>query len=96
MGCEYRYPFMMWSYRAVNISWKGWGWKWHYSFRKRKEKLSIGILGNGPGDKSLAIVLKPISPAMASQRRRYKRITRYDVIELPSSKWKAPQVIFIE
>jgi hypothetical protein len=59
------------------------------------EKLSIGILGNSPGGKSLAILLNSISPATAS-RRRYKRITTHDVIELPSSNWKAPQVIFIE
>jgi hypothetical protein len=66
-------------------------------FQIKDEKLMIGILGNGPwpGNKSLAIVLKPISSAIGSQRKQFKRIT-HDVIELPRFIWKAPEVIFIE
>jgi len=61
-------------------------------FLREDAKLTIGILGNTPGNISLAIVL--ISLEIGS--RRYKRMTT-DVIKLPSSnKWKAPKPIFIE
>ena len=60
------------------------------------EKLSIGILGKGPGETSLAIVLKLISTDTIGSQRQYARITTHDVIELPRSNWKAPEVIFIK
>jgi hypothetical protein len=72
------------------------GIKAELQFQIKDEKLKIGILGNGPGHKSLAIVLQPISPAIGSRTKQYKRITRHDVIELKSSKWKSPEVIFIK
>jgi hypothetical protein len=63
-----------------------------FEFLSEDAKLTIGILGNTPGNISLAIVL--ISLEIGS--RRYKRMTT-DVIKLPSSnKWKAPKLIFIE
>jgi hypothetical protein len=65
-----------------------------FNFLVEDAKLAIGILGNIPGDKSLAIVL--ISPETRSQRR-FKRMTTKNVVKLPSSnEWKAPRVIFIE
>ena len=60
------------------------------------EKFSISILGNGPGEKSLAIVLKPISIDAIGSLRQYQKITTHNVIELPRSNWKAPEVIFIK
>ena len=67
--------------------------KMSFKFLSKDAKLTIGILGNSPGNISLAIVL--ISTEIGSQRR-YKRMTT-DVIKLPSSNgWRAPKVIFIE
>jgi hypothetical protein len=60
--------------------------------QNKDEKLMIGILGNGL---DMAVVLKPISSAIGSQRKQYKRIT-HNVIKLPRFNWKAPEVIFIE
>jgi hypothetical protein len=62
-------------------------------FLREDANLTIGILGNTPGNISLAIVL--ISPEIGSQQR-YKRLTT-DVIKLSSSnEWKASKLIFIE
>jgi Heterokaryon incompatibility protein (HET) len=58
----------------------------------KDSKLTIGILGNITGGKSIAIVL--ISPKIGSQG--YKRMTTKNVIQLPSKPWKEPEAIFIE
>jgi hypothetical protein len=67
-------------------------------FPIKHEKLMIGILGNIPGDKSLAIVLIPLN--IDSYRRQFKRITTNNVCEVirqPLIKdWKEPELIFIE
>jgi Heterokaryon incompatibility protein (HET) len=62
----------------------------------KDEKLMIGILGNIKGNKTLAIVLKPISSIIGSKQQRFKRMTTYNVVKLPNFSWKAPEVIFIE
>jgi hypothetical protein len=63
-----------------------------FEFKIPKGKHTIGILGNILGNKSpaIALILLEISS------RRYKRMATKDVIKLPSARWKAPEVIFIE
>ena len=67
-------------------------------FLIKNEKLTIGILGNIPGDKSLAIVLIPLN--IGSHQRQFKRITTNDVCKVIRQprfkKWKEPELIFIE
>jgi hypothetical protein len=61
-----------------------------FMFEIPNAQYAIGILGNILRDGSLAIVLISLGS------RRYKRMTTKDVIKLPSARWKAPEVIFIE
>jgi hypothetical protein len=67
-------------------------------FPIENQKVTIGILGNIPGNKSLAIVLIPLNIGL--YRRQFKRITTYnacEVIRQPRfKKWKEPELIFIE
>jgi hypothetical protein len=67
-------------------------------FPIQNEKLTIGMLGNIPGDKSLAIVLIPLNTA--SHQRQFRRLATNDICEVIRQpmfkKWKEPELIFIE
>jgi hypothetical protein len=67
-------------------------------FPLKNEDVTIGILGNITGGKSIGIVL--ISLNIGSHRRQFKRIATSDVCEVIRKqrfkKWKEPELIFIE
>jgi hypothetical protein len=68
--------------------------KVEFDFLIGDAKLMVGILGNIPGNQSLAIVLTSLE---IPSQRQYKRMTTKNAIKLPSSnKWKVPKEIFIE